>query len=332
VRFAAAVSAAGLLLVSGCGYVGPVLPPSPELPQPVASLNAIEKGDQIVITFETPVQTTDNLPIRHLEHIDVGVGVAPAPFDVAQWSAQATHYELPAPAPTPKDETPAPAVITKTLPAQQWIGKHLAVLVRTSVKREDHESQWSNRVVLNVVPPLKQPIIKVTAVKDGYMITWSEEQPGLKYQIFRQGPLEKSAALIGTADASPYLDKTSQWDTRYTYSAVAQQDTAESLPSEPVEVMHANSFPPSIPASLAALAGPESVELSWSRSPETYLKGYYVYRSVNGGPFTRIGDLQALPTYSDHQVEHGKTYAYAVTAVSQAGYESEKSPPAAVTF
>src|SRR5579875_982219 len=321
-----------LFLLAGCGYVGPVLPPSPHIPQPITDLTAIEKGDQLVIAFSVPVQTTDSLPIQHFSSIDLGIGAAPNGFDLGQWSATAAHYELPVPPSTPKNESPKPIRISKTLPAKEWTGKRIAVLVRTAVKREDHFSQWSNHVVLDVIPAIQPPLIKVTAVKDGYMITWEEEKPGLTYRIFRQGPTDKSPVQIGTADASPYVDKTAQWDTRYGYSVVAQHELAESLPSEPVEIIHANTFPPSVPASLAALAGPESVELSWSRSPDADLKGYYLYRSVGGGPFTRIGGLLTLPTYSDHNVEHGKTYKYAVTSVSQAGYESDKSAVAEVSF
>jgi fibronectin type 3 domain-containing protein len=91
-------------------------------------------------------------------------------------------------------------------------------------------------------------------------------------------------------------------------------------------------FAPSVPASITALAGPDSIEVSWQRSPEPDLKGYYVYRSVNGGPFERQGGLVTVPTFSDHNVEHGKTYRYEVSAVDQKNNESGKSAAAQAVF
>ena len=34
-----------------------------------------------------------------------------------------------------------------------------------------------------------------------------------------------------------------------------------------------------------------------------------------------------IPSYSDHQVEHGKTYRYAVSAIDKSGNESARSGP-----
>lgn len=317
------------LVCGSCGYVGPVVPPSPELPNPVTDLQVIERGDQLVIKFSTPVRTTDSLTIKHFSEVDLRVGPEVTPFDFDQWAASAKQYQLPLPSIDP--DSPRPVPVTKSIPAAEWAGKHVAVLVRTAVKKTDHYSQWSNRQILDVVAPLEQPVLTVAAVKQGYMLTW-KSAPDVHYRILRQGPGQTAPVEIGTADASPYLDDTSQWDTRYTYTAVALQKTAESLPSEPVSITHANTFPPAAPQSLAALGGPESIELSWSRNVEPDLKGYYVYRSVDGGPFERLGDLTNVPTYSDHKVEHGKTYRYAVTAVSQNGYESDKSPVREVVF
>ena len=330
-RPAAAAILSTFLWLASCGYVGPVVPPSPELPAAVRDLAVVERGDQLVITFSTPARTTDNLAITRFSEIDLGLGPLITPFDFDQWAASARHYELSVPPPNGPDD-PAPKPISKSLSVAGWEGKRVAVLVRTAVRKSDHFSPWSNRIVLDVVPPIPPPVVQVKPVKEGYMLTWQAGRPQAHYQVLRQSPTDKQPIQIGTADASPYVDTKSQWDTRYTYVVVAKQGSAESLPSKPVSILSANIFPPSVPVSLTALAGPESVELSWSRVPESDLKGYYVYRSVDGGPFTRRDDLTNLPTYSDRKVEHGKTYHYAVSAVNQNGFESEKSPVTELTF
>ena len=319
------------LFLVACGYVGPVVPPSPELPNSVTNLAVVERGDQLVITFDTPSHTTDNLAIKRFSEIDLRIGPAIVPFDFDRWAASATQYELPLP-PANDPDDPQPRRISKTVPVSHWLGKRVDVLVRTAVKKSDHYSQWSNRVVLQVVTPLKPPTVAAKATKQGYVLTWPEEESGFNYEIFRQGPTEHVPIQIGTADHPLYLDNTSQWNVRYTYTVVARKDSAESLPSEPVSIISSDVFPPEIPASITALAGPDSIEVSWSRSPDSDLKGYYVYRSVNGGPFERQGDLINVPTFSDRNVQRGNIYRYVVSAADQKGNESGKSSAAEVSF
>lgn len=302
--------------LAGCGYRGPVLPPSPQIPDTIRDLAVTERSDQLVITFDTPARTTDNLPIKRFSEIELRIGAA--------------AYQLPLPPPNNPDD-PHPHHITKTVPASEWIHQHIAVDVRTSVKQHDHYSQWSNRVALDVIPPLAAPELQAKATKAGFLLTWKSEE-GLHYQIFRQGPNDKAPVQIATADASPYVDTTSQWDTSYGYSIVAQKEAAESLPSKSVRAESADVFPPAVPASITALAAPDSIEVSWSRSPDADLKGYYVYRSVDGGKLEWLHDLLALPSFSDHNVQHGHTYQYAVSAIDQKGNESEKSKPVEVKF
>ncbi len=327
-----AVAVCFFLLLVACGYVGPVVPPSPELPSAVTNLAAVEQGNSLVITFDAPPRTTDSLAIKRFSKIDLRIGPDVTPFDFDAWGARAKAYEVPVP-PTNDPDTPKPQPISKSIPVSEWQGQRVAVAVRTAVKQTGHFSQWSNRVVLDIVPPLNPPALSVQATKEGYKLSWpAEERPGAHYKVMRQGPHENAPVQIGTAEKAEYVDTTSQWDTPYTYTVVAEQGSAESLPSQPVSITHADTFAPSVPAGVTALAGPDTVEVSWSRVTDSNLKGYYLYRSIDGGAFERQGDLLAVPAFSDHRVEHGKTYRYAVTAVSQKGYESEKSATAEVVF
>jgi hypothetical protein len=313
-----------------CGYVGPVLPPSPDIPNPVTDLQALEKGDQLNVTFSVPPRTTDSVVIKHYDTIDLAVGPAETPFDFDKWSASAQHFEVTPPPPVDPD-APRALPVTKKLPAAEFVGKHVAIAVRTSMKKEDHFSQWSNRAVLDIVKPLEPPAPKIEATKNGYLLTWPDEGAGVQYLIFRRGPNDKAPVQIGTSQEPLYVDSSSQWDTPYSYTVVAQtqKGLAQSAPSKELPVSHPDTFPPEVPASVTALAGPESIEVSWSRSPDADLKGYYVYRSVDGGDFARQGDLVNVPNISDRHVEHGKSYRYAISAVDQKGNESAKSPPTA---
>lgn len=315
----------------GCGYVGPVLPPSPDIPNPVSDLQTMEKGDRLNVTFSVPPRTTDSLVIKHYDVIDLAVGPAETPFDFEKWSASAKHFEVTPPSGPVDPDAPRAQPVSKQLPTAEFEGKHVAIAVRTSTRRENHFSQWSNRVVLEVMKPLDSPAAKIEATKNGYLLTWPGEGAGVQYLIFRRGSNDEAPVQIGTSDEPLYVDSSSQWDTPYTYTVVAQTEKGfvQSEPSKQLSANHPDTFPPEVPASVTALAGPESIEVSWSRSPDADLKGYYVYRSIDGGDFVREGDLLNIPNFSDRHVAHGKSYRYSISATDQKGNESAKSAPTA---
>jgi hypothetical protein len=320
------------LLLLGCGYPGPVLPPSPEIPPPVVDLAAIERGDQIIITFHTPPRTTDNVPIKHFNEIDLRVGPALVPFDFQSWSVTAKQYPVESPPPNdPLD--PQPIAMTESISLEGLLDKHVAIAVRTSIKRGDHFSSWSNRVVFDVTRPLTVPaLLDPHASVEGVVLDWQAVDAAKGYRILRQAPVDKTLVEMGNSDQAHYVDTTSQFDVPYSYQVIALNGNSESLPSELKTITPRDTFAPTVPSRVTALTGPESVELSWQRSPETDLAGYYVYRAVNGGPFERQGDIVNLPAFSDRKVEHGKTYRYQISSVDKSNNESAKSAVTEVAF
>ena len=322
---------AALLGLSGCGYVGPVLPPSPLLPQAVTDLAVVQRGDQLIITFSTPARTTDNLPVKEFSDIDLRIGPAPAPFDFDQWAAGATACEVEAPPPSDPDN-PLSTAISKTVPAAAFVGKRVSVGVRTSLRKRDHFSQWSNRVVLTVVPTLVPPQIKLEATAKGVKVTWNPTAGAEEYRVLRRPDTGGAPVVVGLVKTDEFVDTSSQFGFGYEYTVVAVHAASESLPSKPERITPKDSFAPSVPSGLTALGGPNSIEISWQRSPEADLKGYFVYRSVDNGPFERVGGLNAVPSFSDAAARHGTAYRYAVSSVDQQNNESDKSPPVEVSY
>jgi fibronectin type 3 domain-containing protein len=95
-------------------------------------------------------------------------------------------------------------------------------------------------------------------------------------------------------------------------------------------------FPPAVPAGLAAVAsagegstGP-SIDLNWLPVNDPGLAGYFVYRREGDGPWQRVSSASPDidPAFHDTQVQPGRTYRYAVSAVSKSGHESTRSPEA----
>ena len=127
-----------------------------------------------------------------------------------------------------------------------------------------------------------------------------------------------------------WLDTQAEFGKPYSYmvQTIAHHDDkiAESDLSEPVTLTPVDTFPPAAPAGLHASAAPNSIELNWDRNTEPDLNGYRIYRATADGPFEKLADLSAIPSYSDRAVESGKTYRYAITALDRSGNESPRSP------
>jgi len=319
-----------LAVLAGCGYVGPVLPPSPLIPDGITDLAVVERGDRLWITFNAPARTTDQVAIKNFSEIDLRIGPAATPFDFASWAATAKHYPVSLPPPNSPDD-PQPASISLQIPVSDWQGQHVVAAVRTAVKHERY-SPWSNHVALNVIAPLEPPVAKAEPTAQGVALSWPAQEPGVMYRIYRQSAADKQPVEIGTADQPHFVDTTAQSGMEHRYTIIALKDRAESLPSRVVTITPVDKFAPSVPAGITALAGPDSIEVSWQRSPEPDTQGYYVYRSVNGAPLERQGSLVTLPAYSDRKIERGKTYRYAISAVDRNNNESDRSAPAEATF
>jgi hypothetical protein len=333
-RLPGAASPALLLLatwaaLSSCGYVGDPMPPSPHIPKPVVDLNAVERGSKIEVHFTLPRYTTDGYLIRQFQNVEADIGPDAKPFHQDVWFGKTKALPIDV---SSDDQTSS---IVRQFDVAAWQGQNVVIAIRTSM-RKGRWSPVSNLVRLDVVEPLERPQITVVPSAGGYIVSWPQHA-GLKWNIYRRTTsFQKTPVLLATVDSSPYLDSTSQFDTPYEYSAVAIRETsavvAESESSDPVPVNKPDVYPPSVPASIAVLAGSNSIEVTWERSPESKLKGYYVWRAVGDGPFERLPDLVVAPAYSDRDATPGKRYRYAVSAIDQKGNESEKSQTAEITL
>jgi hypothetical protein len=320
------------LWLSGCGYIGPVQPPSPHIPVAIKDLKVQEVGGNLRWSFTLPSETTDRIDIDTLHLIELRVGPDVHPFDFGTWLAGSSAITIP-PSQT-ADEVNNRQLNSET-PIGQWEGKEVAVAARTAEKKQRF-SQWSNIVHLRVVKPLSEPMMHADSDAKGVKITLKDVPSGAKVRIFRQGPTDTAPVEAGVAEGAEFIDTGAEYGTKYVYTAVAFDNSngadAVSQPSEPFSIIPKDTFPPEVPANVTALPGPGSIEISWERSPAPDTKGYYVFRSVNGGPFEQVGNLTALPAYSDADVKRGKQYRYQINAVDQRGNMSDRSAPVTVTY
>jgi hypothetical protein len=111
-------------------------------------------------------------------------------------------------------------------------------------------------------------------------------------------------------------------------TAISMDPLIESPASNEACVSVRDIVAPAAPVGGAALALDDGVEVSWSASGEGDLAGYRVYRSVDGAPPERVGEVPAdQTTFLDARAPRGVRLAFHVTAVDRAGNESPPSEP-----
>lgn len=317
-RFRLAGMCAAAIACCGCGAIGPPLPPSLHIPQRIAGLAAIERGDKIALEFTLPGQTKDKVVIKRLGEVELQA----APVE------SKTGGEIVRLADGPQN----PGPVHFEVPAARWVGKDIALTVRVAGST-GRFGEWSNAVKMHIVPPLAAPAeVKAEAASYGVHVLWrGEPAPGIAYRIFRRDPAQKAPARIGRSESPDYADTTAQYGVTYEYRIQAElkagESEAESSVSAPVSITPVDTFPPAVPSGVTAIAAAQAIQVSWMPDTEPDLKGYYVYRSAEGGPFERVNGLLDTPAYGDRAIQSGAHYRYAISAIDQVGNESTRSAP-----
>jgi len=316
-------------LLSGCGYVAGPLPPLANIPARVTDLAAVERGARLIVQFTVPVLTTEGVAIKQAPSFDLRIGPGPVPFSAAQWASEAKQIP----------PVPAGVMVRYEVPCAEWIGKGVTVAVRV-VGANGKDAGWSNYANVEVIAPPDQPAdVRAEMTRGGLHLTWRAR--GEHFRVLRAAatsdqPDKVRYDQVAEATQPEWTDAAVNIGTRYRYlvqTFVPQSDnrTAESDLSEPLEVTP-EPLAPAAPAGLRAVAAPNSIELAWDPAAESGIKGYRVYRASAGGAFERVTETGAIPTYSDHALEHGKTYRYAVAAVGSSGKEGQQSAPLEITL
>ena len=317
-----AVLLCAALVLGGCGYIGPPLPPALDLPNRVTDLNAVQRGSLIIIQFTMSKMTTEAIPIRDMPEVDVRVGVSGPKFDQRAWLE--TSKRLPVGTKLTYFETSA----------TPYVGKDVVIAVRL-VNDRGKDAGWSNFVELSITDTVGQPEhLMARAVAQGVELSWSGSNAPL-FRVYRKDLAPTTGVVgdfapLGDSKQSPYIDATAEFGKPYTYFVQGLQKTgsgkeAESEVSDSVNIRPVDTFAPAVPSGLHAIIGTRTVELSWDRNVESDLAGYRVFRAEGDGALTMVSAKLVAPSYSDHEVKAGGRYRYTVSAYDLSGNESARS-------
>jgi hypothetical protein len=288
------------------------------------NLTAVERGSNIIAQVTLPTLTTEGVVLKQSVRLDLRIGPKPnGPFNADAWAAGAKAVG---------GGTTANSIAEYRIPASEWIGKQVLIAVKI-IGANGRDAGWSIPAALAVVAPPEQPRdLSAEAVPQGVRLNW--HGAGNAFAVLRRGPDEPDYKALGPSPKPEYIDATAEFGKRYSYlvqSVVkAGEGEAQSDLSNEFAITPVDTFPPAAPEGLTAVPSTASIELVWERNTEANIIGYRVYRALGNAAFELLADTQQLPSYSDHKIEAGKTYRYAVSAVKNNKAESKLSEPVEV--
>jgi fibronectin type 3 domain-containing protein len=294
------------ILLSSCGYPGDPLPPLANVPGQIKDLDAVQRGGRLIVHFTVPERTTEGIAIKTPLRLELQIDdrSIPSPPSVRDFA----EYEI---------------------PTADWTGKTVAINAR-AIGSNGKAGGWSSTLNLPIVPPPETPAaLKAEPRPDGVGLSW--QGAAGDFVVLRRSGDEKDFAQAAQVQQEQWVDHAAEFGKPYVYMVqrivkLEGGRTAQSELSSEVRITPSDTFPPSAPGGLLAVAAPKSVELTWEANTESDLASYRVYRATGEGAFEKAADGLQTPGWSDRAVESGKTYRYAVTAIDQAGNESARSP------
>lgn len=163
----------------------------------------------------------------------------------------------------------------------------------------------------------------------------------LGYNVYRTVASQPEVGQIPINQApittTQYQDRNFKFGEKYSYvvrsvSLGTEGKPVESLNSNSLELSPVDIYPPSAPGQISPASAPGRIALFWPANPEADVVGYLIYRSTDPNltkeKWTHVTPaIYTKTTFTDENVEGGKTYYYYITAIDDAG---NVSPPSEV--
>ena len=339
----------------GCGKKGPIVAPERRYPNPPSEMRASVEERSIAVRWVAPRNRVDGTRLRDVRVMrlfrrDAAPDAPPKPA-MRSGDSVVGYQEI---ARVVLAAAPPPGVQIEGSAVTVTDDKGLAFGQRYSyvATAEDSDGRSSApsppvAVLFQAAPSAPLGLMAQAGDKEARLrweapttfIDGSAIAGEVRYVVLRAAGDGALAPVTATPiTATTFTDTGLANETTYRYAVRGVRSdsggTATGPASTSVTVTLVDTTPPSAPTRLIAVPGPGSVRLAWNASPEADVAEYAIYRAEGGGPFTRIGTTPALATlYTDREVQSGRTYRYAVTALDRAGRpnESPRSNEAVVT-
>jgi hypothetical protein len=237
-----------LLLVTlvACAAPSPPLPPSLELPAPATDLQAVRKGNKVVLTWTVPRQTTDGEGIRFLGPTRICRALLSAPdatrdrtkeklVDCGTPAAELTSLQLDTTKEKPSSSSPerVSARCQDPLPVDWLRDPAASVLYAVESFNTGHRSAGLSNQVRVSAAPTKPPPADFAAqlTVQGVLLTWTgpllsipggDRTPHYFYRVLRSTEGAPQSTLVGEIQQGRQaqmrlVDNAFVWEKTYEY-------------------------------------------------------------------------------------------------------------------
>jgi fibronectin type 3 domain-containing protein len=343
-----------LSLAPTCGKRRPPLPPVERIPQRTELLSGAQRGNQVILGWPAPRRNAGEGSVQSIRRVDVYRVAekpnAPLPMTEEEFAARAnligsvTYEEI--------KKAGDQLTYTDTL---ELAGEpaRLRYAVRY-VNAAGQRAAFSNFLLIEPAAKVAEPPAIIKSGKElsetALTITWEAPKTNidgstpvnlLGYNVYRtiaskpevsQNPINQAPITV-----TQYQDRNFKFGEKYTYvvrsvSLGTEGKPVESLNSNSVELSPVDIYPPSAPGQISPAPAPGRIALFWPANPEADVAGYLIYRSTDPDlpkeKWTKLtSSLYAKTTFTDENVEAGRTYYYYIVAVDNVG---NVSPPSEV--
>jgi hypothetical protein len=340
-----------LSMAPTCGKRRPPLPPVERIPQRTEKLTGAQRGNQVILTWPAPLRNAPEGSVQSIRRVDVyRVAEKPkAPLSMTEdeFAARATLIGS-----VNYDEIKKAAGDLTYTDTLELAGEpaRLRYAVRY-VNAADQSAAFSNFFLMEPAAKVAEP---PTIIKTGNeysetanTITWEAPKTNtdgstpvnlLGYNVYRtEGaqPEARNPLNQEPVTATQYEDKKFKFGNKYVYvvrsvSLGSEGKPVESQDSNTIQLAPLDTYPPAAPEKPTVGPAPGRLSVFWVANSEPDLAGYYVYRSTDPNlpkdKWTRLTPtLTTKTTFTDENVEPGKTYYYYIVAVDTAGNVSPLS-------
>jgi hypothetical protein len=339
-------------IFASCGKKGPILPPVPKIPQKIKQIEAIQRGQKIILKWNNPTSYLDGSPLTTLSEVSIWLQVFPLDESAVEDKVvfKRFHSRARMRASFKKEGfsrianneigSPFSFRYIYGLTGSAALSRRHVFGIKVKDKR-GRISEYSDLRILDPVmlsmPPRKP---NASAFRDRIEIQWAppvenidrSTPPNYKgYNLYRlEGGgyrLLNSELIMG----NKFEDRSALIGNHYQYiiraSATVRPPFLESDDSQAAEVFFNDVFPPGVPSGLMTVAGDSFIALSWEIPPDPDLAGFRIWRRSEAEEDFML--LTSDPiwenAYNDSEVKKNITYYYAVTSMDKSGNESQRS-------
>jgi len=338
--------------LAGCGKRRPPQPPIERVQQRTELLSGVQRGNQVLLSWPAPLRNAPNSSVQSVRRIDVyrlaEKPRAPLPLTEEEFAARSNLIG----SVTYDQIKNAKGELTYT-DELELAGEpaRLRYAVRY-VNESGQRAAFSNFLLIEPAARIAQPPTLLntgTEVSEaGINLTWQAPVANidgttpvnlLGYNVYRidsnDTDVSQTALNPTPIEATQFVDKNFKFGDSYRYlvrsvSLGTEGAQVESLNSNVVTISPQDKFAPSAPGPVTLAAAQGRISIFFPANPEGDVAGYNIYRATDPNlakeKWTKLNrELLTKTTFSDDNVESGKTYYYYVVAIDSTGNESAPS-------